>query len=65
MRRVVQRAGLVVAVAAVTVLCVSSAWLAAGLVVAGAVAVDMVFARARPQIVSRPERLSVDLTRRR
>lgn len=72
MRQFLQRAGLALAVAAVAVLCLSSAWLAAavGILTAAIVVVDMlVFAPARspaePPGERTPDRLNVDLRRRR
>jgi len=75
MRLLLQRVGLALAVGGIAVLCLSSAWLAAavGVVTAGVVAVDMIaFSRpARrpptdPQAAEpTPDRISVDLSRRR
>jgi len=73
MRRLLQRVGLVIAVAAVAILCLSSAWLAAaiGVITAAIVAVDMIAfsrpPRAKPEEPdeSGPDRISVDLSRRR
>ena len=69
MRRLIQRAGFVIAVGALAVLCLSSAMLAAvvGVVIAAIVAVDMLVLAPRrrpPADLDTPERLSVDLSRR-
>jgi len=69
MRLLLQRVGLVIAVAGIAVLCVSSAWLAAavGIITAAIVAVDMLaFSRParKPAPDDTPESISVDLSRR-
>ncbi|MDQ3335298.1 MAG: hypothetical protein M4D80_09050 [Myxococcota bacterium] len=73
MRLLLQRVGLVVAVAVVAVLCLSSPYLAGaiGLLTAAVVAVDMIAfskpprAEVDPPIADpTPERISVDLNRR-
>jgi len=75
MRLLLQRVGLALAVAGIAVLCLSSAWLAAavGIVTAAVVAVDMLaFSRPPRRAPTRPpsaeptpDRISVDLSRRR
>ena len=72
MRRFLQRAGLVIAVAVIAILCLSSAWLAAavGVITAAIVAIDMIaFAKParkpEPPAEDAPDRISVDLSRRR
>jgi hypothetical protein len=66
-RLLLQRAGLALAVAAVAVLCLSSAWLAAAIGIATAVVVaidSFVFGRPPRPPTAPPDRLSVDLSRR-
>ena len=70
MRFVLHRAALVLAIAGIAILCLSSGWLAAagGVLTAVVVLVDtLVFARPAPeaQPTNKPRRLNVDLTRRR
>ena len=71
MRLLVQRAALVLAVAAVAILCLSSAYLAAaiGIVTALVVAIDSVVfgrpPRPPPPPDPDPDRINVDLSRRR
>jgi hypothetical protein len=67
--RHLQRIGLLVAVVGIAILCLSSAWLAAavGIATVAVVALDMLFTRSRsePRERARPDKLSVDLSRRR
>lgn len=69
MRRILERIGLVVAIGGVAMLCMSSTLLAAivGAMTAAIVAIDMlaIAPRSPPEQRSEPDRLSVDLTRRR
>ena len=70
MRFVLRRAALVLAIAGIAILCLSSGWLAAaiGLLTAVVVLVDtLVFSRPEPDAppANKPRRLNVDLTRRR
>ncbi len=70
MRFVLHRAALVIAIAGIAVLCLSSGWLAAaiGILTAVVVLVDsLAFARpaAKAPPANKPRRLNVDLTRRR
>jgi hypothetical protein len=67
-RLYLQRAGLVLGVAAVAVLCLSSAWLAAAIGIATAVVVaidSFIFARPAAKPNHPGDRINVDLRRRR
>jgi hypothetical protein len=67
-KRLLQRAGLVLGIAAVAVLCLSSAWLAAAIGIATAVVVaidSVIFARPAAKPTHTGDRINVDLSRRR
>jgi hypothetical protein len=68
MRRLIERVALVLAVAGIAVLCLSSAYLAAivGAITAVLVTVDMIaFRPIATQPPTEPDSISVDLSRRR
>ena len=66
MRRLLQRVGLVIAIAAVAIVCLSSAMSAAvvGIVTAVIVAIDMIAFTRTPPATEAPK-INVDLSRRR